>query len=263
VDETDLKMNDWQFDPNSSEPLHLQFEKQLKQRIRRGIWQPGSKIPSERELVELTGLSRATIRQTLSSLVHQNILNKAHGSGTYVATLKYEQPMRAVYSFLEQFRQMGYALHDTILRQDMEKVDPARAERLGVRPGTEVIVIERLRALEGQPLLVSTAYIPLAFCPGLASEAFTGSLYRLLAERYHLPITRATDKLEAVSANKRLATLLGMHRGAPLMYIERTGYTLGDQLLHLGESYIRGDRCRFSIDLQSGQLAALEIKKQP
>ena len=37
-------MRDWQFDPQSSEPLHLQFERQLKQRINHGIWKPGSKI---------------------------------------------------------------------------------------------------------------------------------------------------------------------------------------------------------------------------
>jgi DNA-binding GntR family transcriptional regulator len=54
-----------------------------------------------------------------------------------------------------------------------------------------------------------------------------------------------------------------MRPGAPLMYVERTGYTIGDQLLHLGENYIRGDMCRFSIDLQSGQLTALEVKNQP
>ncbi len=258
---TDFEMSDWQLDPQSSEPLHLQFEKQLVQHIKHGVWPPGSKIPSERELVQRTGLSRATIRQALSSLVHQNILTKAHGSGTYVARPKYEQPMRVPYSFLEQFRQLGYTLQDTILRQDVVRADAVQAERLGVSPGTEVIVIERLRALEGQPLMVNTAYIPLAYCPALASEPFTGSLYRLLAERYHLPITRATDKLEAVSASRRHAALLGMRSGAPLMFVKRTGYTTGEQLLHLGESYIRGDMCRFSIDLHSGQPAALELKK--
>jgi GntR family transcriptional regulator len=263
VDKTDLEMSDWRFDPLSSEPLHLQFEKQLKQRISHGVWPLGSKIPSERELVQWTGLSRATIRQALSSLVHQNILTKTHGSGTYVARLKYEQPMRVVYSFFEQFQQLGYTLHDTVLQQTVANVDAVRAERLGVYPGTEVIVIERLRALEGQPLMVNTAYIPLAYCPDLASEPFAGSLYRLLAERYHLTITRATDKLEAVSASKRLAALLGMHAGAPLMLVQRTGYTTGDQLLHLGESYIRGNMCRFSIDLQSGQPATLELKADP
>jgi GntR family transcriptional regulator len=258
-----LTMSDWQLDSQSDEPLHLQFERQLTQRIGRGLWQPGHKIPSERELMEVTGLSRATIRQALASLVYQNILKKVHGSGTYVASVKYEQSLRAVYSFSEQLRQLGQTLHDTILRQSVEAVDAAHAAKLALPPGAKVIVIERLRVLQARSLMVSNAYVPFALCPDLASEPLTGSLYRMLAERFKLPILHATDKLEAMSADKRLATLLDIRIGSPLIYVERTAYTTHERIVHYGENYIRGDRCRFSIDLQSGQQTSLELKDTP
>jgi len=253
-------MDNWQFDPQSNIPLHAQLEAFLKQWIINGNHKPGDRIPSERDLMEMTHLSRATIRQALLSLVHQNILEKAHGSGTYVAYPKYEQPLSRVYSFSEQFRNQGETLIDSLLRQEVEHATESLALRLDIPPGAEIVVIERLRMLRDRPMMISLAYIPLALCPSLASSPIQGSLYRLLSERYGLPITRATDRLEAVSADKEHAARLGVKRGAALMYVERTGYTTGDRLLHLGENFIRGDMCRFSIDLRNTPVTALELK---
>jgi GntR family transcriptional regulator len=262
VEKTALKISDWQLDPQSDEPLHMQLEKQIKQQIARGLWLPGDKIPSEREFMELANISRATIRQALMSLVHQRLLKKVHGSGTYIASTMYEQPMRGAYSFSEQFRQQGQSLTDTVLQQTVEIATPEQAERLAIMPGTEVVVIERLRLLVGQPLMVSMALVPLSLCPDLASQVLTGSLYRLLMERYKLPTIRAIDKLEAVGADKRLASLLRIRQGTPLMYVERLAYTTDNRPLHLGQNYIRGDMCRFSVDLESGQVSTMELKEQ-
>lgn len=253
-------MINWQRDPGSADPLHLQLERQIKQYIRSEAWRPGDRIPSEREFMQLTGLSRATIRQALTSLVHQNVLEKVHGSGTYVAQPKYEQPLRTVYSFSEQFGLLGQTLRDTILTQTVVRADGILANRLAVPPESEVIVIERLRVLNERPMMINKAYVPLALCPALAEEPITGSLYDLLAHRYKIPITRATDTLEAISTDKYVANQLGIRAGSPLMYVERTAYTSNNQLLHLGENYIRADMCRFSINLQSTQVSVLELK---
>jgi hypothetical protein len=64
---------------------------------------------------------------------------------------------------------------------------------------------------------------------------------------------------QTVEEVDRLAALLELHPGAALMYVERTAYTTGDRLLHMGENYIRGDMCRFSIDLESAHITALEL----
>jgi GntR family transcriptional regulator len=253
-------MGDWQFDARGAVPLHAQLEAHIKQQISAGKWLPGSRIPSERKLMQLTGLSRATIRQTLLSLVHQNVLQKVHGSGTFVALPKYEQPLDTVYSFSEQFRQLGQSLKDTVIKQAVERADDLLAARLAIPVGAEVVVIERLRVLQDRPMMVNTAYVPLALCPLLATEAISGSLYRLLSEHYGLAVIRATDKLEATGASKELAALLSICPAAPLMFVERTAYTTGNRILHLGENYIRGDMCRFTINLNGSQMTTLELK---
>jgi DNA-binding FadR family transcriptional regulator len=53
--------------------------------IQDGQLKPGDKLPSEQELTHLFGLSRPTIREAIHSLVAQNILDVAHGRGTFVS----------------------------------------------------------------------------------------------------------------------------------------------------------------------------------
>ncbi|NGP45282.1 FadR family transcriptional regulator [Bacillaceae bacterium SIJ1] len=57
---------------------------QMEQRIEKGDWQVGDKIPSEPELAEALGVSRNTLREAVRALVHAGLLEAKPGDGTYV-----------------------------------------------------------------------------------------------------------------------------------------------------------------------------------
>jgi GntR family transcriptional regulator, transcriptional repressor for pyruvate dehydrogenase complex len=59
----------------------------IKQMILTGRYTPGSKLPPERELSEMLGISRSSIREAIRALTHMNILEARHGQGTYVTSL--------------------------------------------------------------------------------------------------------------------------------------------------------------------------------
>ncbi|MDG6103357.1 FadR family transcriptional regulator [Dactylosporangium aurantiacum] len=59
----------------------------IQQMIVDGRLAPGQRLPPERELSELLGISRPTLRETIRSLVGLNILESRHGAGTFVAAL--------------------------------------------------------------------------------------------------------------------------------------------------------------------------------
>lgn len=249
----------WQLEISSPIPLHLQFEQRLRERIDSGEWQPGDKIPAERELMELAHISRATVRQAIASLVNQNLLEKVHGAGTFVKHRKFEQPLQVVYSFSEQLRQAGLELVDQLLERSLVPCTPKLAKQMQLEPGTPLVHIHRLRLLNGVPLMINRSYIPYYMCPGLLTEPLSGSLYRTLAEHYQLPILRATDRLEAHHPDRALSSLLQIGAHVPVMYVERVAMTTGDVVLHAGANFIRGDRCYFRIDLQA-QPTTLSIK---
>ncbi|MBU0595235.1 extracellular solute-binding protein [Candidatus Bipolaricaulota bacterium] len=70
---------------NGEAPLYRQIAGILKDRIVKGIFEPGSRIPTEYELCERFGVSRISIRQALAELVSDDLLEKRQGSGTYVS----------------------------------------------------------------------------------------------------------------------------------------------------------------------------------
>lgn len=241
-------MTSWRLDPTSPVPKHQQLEQAIKAAILRRQWKPGDRIPSERDWMQMTGVSRATIRQAIHSLTQQGILNRTMGSGTYVAVPKLEQSLFTAYSFAEQIRQQGLSLHDTILRQELR---PAKelGELFGIKTTDTLILLERLRFLDGQTLMVNTSYIPFQYAPDLLTEPLNNSLYRFLTERYGYSMDHSIDTLEAGVADAAQAARLQISRGAPLFMLRRLAYTRGDVLLHMGDSIVRADRCRFRLEL--------------
>jgi GntR family transcriptional regulator len=244
---------------NSSIPLHTQVASQLEKHLKRGAWKPGQKIISERELMELGNISRATVRQAIGSLVQAGVLEKIQGAGTFVKQPKIEQPMNVAYSFSQQLSQLGLKLEDKLLNRDLLTASDDLAERLQIRKKSKVIYLNRLRLIDGEPFMISKAYVPYGLCPALLEDELETSLYALLVERYGLPVIHATDKIESLSADQATSKRLKLSSRIPLLFVERLAYTTGDRILHLGLNYIRGDRCFFRIDLSS-QASVLELK---
>jgi GntR family transcriptional regulator len=253
---------DWQLDPHSQIPLHQQFQERIHMLVRSGVWQPGDQIPSERELMQLAGISRATVRQALIALSHEGVLDKSHGRGTFVRRARYEQPLTTVYSFSQQLQLLGVQLEDRLLERERVPASTDLAHRLEVEVGAPLIYLKRVRRVGKTPMMVSIAYVPYHLCPDLLDDDLQPSLYQQLTNEYHLPILSATDRLEAISADPMTAQLLKIQRRSPLMYIQRTAYTTDGVALHVGENYIRGDMCSFRSDMQH-QTASLEFKGAP
>jgi len=68
----------------SEVPLYRQVAAVLRERIENGVFRPGGRIPTEYELCDEFGVSRISIRQALGELVHDGLLSRRQGSGTYV-----------------------------------------------------------------------------------------------------------------------------------------------------------------------------------
>lgn len=244
---------------NGSTPLHTQVASQLEKQVKQGKWKPGEKIISERELMELGNISRATVRQAIGSLVQQGVLEKIQGAGTFVKQAKIEQPMNVAYSFSQQLSKLGLRLEDRLLERDIIPASEELAKQLQIRKNSKVIYLHRLRLIDSEPFMINKAYVPYNLCPGLLQDDITASLYTLLVERYGLPVVDATDKIESLPADKALVKRLNLPAHTPILFVERLAHTTGGRILHLGLNYIRGDRCFFRIDLSS-QASVLEVK---
>ncbi|MGH3396935.1 MAG: FadR/GntR family transcriptional regulator [Streptosporangiaceae bacterium] len=69
----------------SSEPLFQRVADQVQHYIEGNGLQPGDRLPGERELGELLGVSRASVREALRSLQARGVVLVRHGKGVFVA----------------------------------------------------------------------------------------------------------------------------------------------------------------------------------
>lgn len=64
--------------------LATELVEQLRQQIEAGVLAPGDRIPTERELVEDSGVSRTVVREAIARLAAEGIVEPRHGSGVFV-----------------------------------------------------------------------------------------------------------------------------------------------------------------------------------
>lgn len=94
---------------NSPVPLYYQLKTWIEEQIEQGNYQKDDKIPTEAEFVELTGLTRPTIRQAIENLVNKGYLVRKRGLGTFVINQTFETPKQNIVGILVNFVGSGYA----------------------------------------------------------------------------------------------------------------------------------------------------------
>lgn len=73
---------------HSEIPIYIQLAETIRKQISSGIILPGDKLPSESEMQKKYGVARLTVREALSVLVNEGLLEKKHGKGTFCRNKK-------------------------------------------------------------------------------------------------------------------------------------------------------------------------------
>ena len=206
---------------------------------------PGAPVPTERELAELAGTSRTTVRQALSELVTEGRLMRRQGSGTYVAEPKLAWPLQ-MSSFTEQAASSGLKVETTLVSAERIPATPEIAELLDLKVGAQVHRIERLREVNGSPMALEQSHLSAKRFPGLAKALRqAGSLYQVLHEQFGVWPQSAVETIETAPASPREAGLLATDTGAPMLILSRHSMDSDGQPVEWVRSWYRGDRYTF------------------
>jgi len=96
-------------DRNSPVPQYFQLQTWLIEQIEQGVFKASDKIPTEEELVQITGLARATIRQAIQNLVNMGYLVRKRKLGTFVRNGSVDIEKRTIVGLLVPDIRRGYA----------------------------------------------------------------------------------------------------------------------------------------------------------
>jgi GntR family transcriptional regulator len=234
-------------DPHHPQPLYQQLSESLRAQLLDANWPAGAAIPSERELMRLTGLSRMTVRQAIESLSREGLLTRIHGRGTFVVPDRLDQDLAGVYSFSERMRSEGWEVTTMVIEAVEAKATAEEAAQLGLVEGSPVYRLTRVRCIDDEPLVVNKVVLPAHLVPGLLAYDLTASLYATLQQVYECPPLRSIDTLEAIGAPRDIADILGLRPGAPITLVRRVASTHNEVPIEMTEEYARSDRMRYQL----------------
>jgi GntR family transcriptional regulator len=238
-------------DRDGSLPLWDSVRQALADEVERGTLPPGSRVPSERALSERLGVSRVTIRRALAALERSGVIETSPGLGRFVPMRQVEEPPNELVSFSGMAASVGLEVRSRVLvaRERPSTLD--EAEALSIAPGAAVTELERLRLLDGVPVVIDHSLVPAASAPGLLEADFTtASLYDELRDRHGILAWRAEYVVQAEAADERAAELLGLSAGQPVLIARQTTFDPGRRPFQLSVLTYRGDRYRFRTTLQ-------------
>lgn len=199
-------------------PLYQQLYSDLRSKIQAGVWQAGELIPAESELMREHKLSRITVRAALDQLVQDGLIDRFAGRGSFVKESEPETK-NCLTSFTDQMLSLGRVPSTELVKLERLKHTD---NSLPFAPNEKLVIIERLRKVDGEPAALMRSYLPKKRVPGIKREHFkeTGreqSLLYILEHHFGIVLDEGEETLAATCVNAQDASLLSVEEGAALM----------------------------------------------
>lgn len=227
-------------------PLYHQLAEAISNLIRGGVLIPGDRLPAERDLAELVGMSRMTARQALAQLERNGDIVVRHGIGTFVSSPKVTYDALHLQGFTESALADGFTVSTRVVRLEIGPASPAVAEQLGLKPGASVVKIARKRFVDQTPLLFETSYLVAERFGALVdADLSKNSLYDLLEQRFGVRLSHADEAIEAGLAGDE-AEHLDLPAHQPVLVLSGVAFD-GDQPIEAFRSVYLADRVRLTI----------------
>ncbi len=219
--------------------LYMQIREHLVAKISKGEWPPGNMIPSEINLALEFGVSQGTVRKAITELVENNVLTRRQGKGTFVSN---HDVHRALFHFFHITDSKGHKVlpESSVLSCRRKRASRMEAAKLQLSGGADVVRIERVRSISTRPTIVETITLPTDPFGDLGRGGnynLPNTLYELYEKQFGITIHSADERLRAVVASKREASLLNLEAGTPLLEIERVALTLNRTPIELRISH--------------------------
>jgi len=207
-------------------PLYQQVKDLLMERLVGGYWRPGDLLPSEFQLAAELNVSQGTVRKALDEMTAGSLLVRRQGRGTFVAEHDQEH---ALFHFFKMIGRDGEPVvpESRVLRRSLGAARKDEALRLQLRGEEAVFRITRVRTIDGKAAILERIVLPQRLFPDLAERReLPNTLYTLFAHHYNVTVTKAVERLRAVTATPDAQRHLGLEPGTPLLEVDRVALAL-------------------------------------
>lgn len=210
----------------TSVPLYIQLAQSIEERIQEGIFRPGSKIPSETELMKDYSVSRITVRQAMKYLSERNLIVRRRGLGSFVRGADVRQTVEELFGIYQSLIKFEPDLTMELLKYEEVPANQEVRENLQIQKHEKVLKFVRVYRLENEVLLAADVFIPWSIAGNWSQEeaAVKDSLH-LLDEHAGLRIENMQIWIRAVKATESMAEYLQVPINSPVLELRRLAFT--------------------------------------
>ena len=236
-------------DLTSAVPLYYQLQEKLRHDIDAGIYKTGERIPTEKVLEAVYGVSRITVRKAIEALAYEGLVTKKQGKGTVVTRKLLEDDTSTLLGFTEKMEALGKKVSSEVLSIEEIQANESISKSLDIAMGENVLKIRRLRKIDNEALELFDVYIPGKY--GISeTEDFSNSIFGIY-RKYGLIPSYSDRTIQAINIDKDVAKLLGVHKGDAGMQLHYVTFDTKHRVIEYAEGICRGDYYSYKVRVKS------------
>ncbi len=231
-------------------PLPIIIKGKIEKVIKNKNLTPGSKLPTENELANMIGVSRATLREAFRLLQEEGVIISRHGVGTFVRSKDslVRNPLEINYGVTDIIESMGLRAGTAKIEAERTEADTSVSERLKIDVRSSIVVIQRVRTANEKPVVYTVDIIPEATLGKIdLPTKFKGSLYKFLEEKCNQKIDYGIARIIPTLAGAEVSKRLKIGVKSVVLLIDQVDCNMENRPILYSQEYWPKDVFEFTI----------------
>ncbi|MEL7074333.1 MAG: phosphonate metabolism transcriptional regulator PhnF [Cyanobacteria bacterium J06648_1] len=229
--------------------LYIEIADELKANIKKAVYQPGDKLPTEKSLSQRFSVNRHTIRNAIALLKEEGLIRVDRGRGMFVAKTPIKYPIGERVRYNESLEAQGIKASYEKLKAVEIPAERAIADALKIDIGAPVILIERIGLANDRPISIGSSYFPGELFPHLIKfwQSYS-SISKLLKEIYDRDHIRRSTTVCARIVREADARLLQISAKQPILLAQSINCDRDDTIVEYGVTRFSGEMMELIFD---------------
>ncbi|MCS3430574.1 GntR family transcriptional regulator [Klebsiella sp. BIGb0407] len=218
-------------------PLYIKFAETVKNAVRSGLLEHGNILPGERDLSQLTGVSRITVRKAMQALEEEGVVTRARGYGTQINNI-FEYSLKEARGFSQQVVLRGKKPDTLWVNKRVVKCPDDVAQQLSIAANSDVFLLKRIRYVDEDAVSIEESWVPVNLIHDV--DAIGVSLYDYFRSQSIFP-QRTHSRVSARMPDSDFQSHIKMESTVPVLVIKQIALDQQQRPIEYSISYCRSD----------------------
>jgi GntR family transcriptional regulator len=237
---------------DESLPLFFQTESFLRHRILSGEYNPGQKLPPEKEFCKQNGISQGTLRKALGKLQQEGLIERKVAKGTFVSPNFRKSDFPISMHLQGSFNELifhGITSKVDKLKRGKKKLTEDEAVFFGASPGEAFPHFTRLKTVKDFPVYCFENLLAKEFGKKISrKELMSTPPLKIFQENLGIKLKYIKQVIRVLKAPDHIASMLKTNILEPLLHHKTYVYGENMKPLEIVDMYCRADRFELVVD---------------